>query len=75
MKDRIAGILVVSIILLIFVIAMILVNNYYRKPLEYKYLTYENEWGYSNKCYKQDRFLVCIAENKLIRVRQFYYEK
>ena len=77
MKDIIKRILVVLIFWTLFIIAMILINNFsYKEPeSNYKYLTKDGEWGNSTKCYKQDKeFLVCIVDGKLIGVKQYYEE-
>ena len=75
MKDTIKRILIGCIVLVITLIIMILFIKYHDQEKEYTYITMENEWGTSNECYAEDKILVCKDENKLIRVRQFYYEK
>lgn len=44
----------------------------------YKYLTFENEWGYSDKCYQdKEQRLICIVNNEILSVKQYEvnYEK
>ena len=38
----------------------------------YKYLTFENEWGYSDKCYQdEEQRLICVVNNEILSVRQY----
>lgn len=58
----------------VYFILYIFVNLFQEK--EYKYLTLDNEWGISNKCYiDEDQFAICNLDEELVRVRQFYFEK
>lgn len=72
MKDiairALIGIVLVIVVLIVFYIAV----NYFEKR-EYKYMTLDNEWGISNKCYlDEDQFAICKLGDELVIVRQFY---
>lgn len=64
------GIIAFEIVVLAFHIAVDIFEN---KEKQYKYLTIENEWGISNKCYiDNDQFAVCEIDEVLTIVRQYY---
>lgn len=67
-KRIVIGFIVVVITMITFCIAV----NYF-KQREYKYMTLDNEWGISNKCYlDEDQFAICYLDGELVIVRQFY---
>ena len=67
-KRIIIGFLLVTIVLLIFYIAVSILRE-----KEYKYFTFENEWGVSSNCYiDNDQFAVCEIDEVLVIVRQYY---
>lgn len=67
-KRIIIGFIVVVVSMIIFCIA---VNHF--KEREYKYMTLDNEWGISNKCYLDDeQFAICKLDDDWVIVRQFY---
>lgn len=67
-KRIIIGFIVVVVSMIIFCIA---VNHF--KEREYKYMTLDNEWGISNKCYlDEDQFAICKLDGDWVIVRQFY---
>lgn len=70
-KRIVAGFVVLAAV---YFILYIFVNLFQEK--EYKYLTLDNEWGISNKCYlDEDQFAICNLDEESVRVRQFYFEK
>lgn len=67
-KRILIGLIVVVIAMIIFYISV----NYF-KQREYKYMTLDNEWGLSNKCYlDEDQFAICKLDGDWVIVRQFY---
>lgn len=67
-KRILIGFLILAIVYCVFYIAV----NYF-KQREYKYMTLDNEWGISNKCYlDEDQFAICKLGDELVIVRQFY---
>lgn len=72
MKDLIKRFLIGFILVVVELIVFYIAINYFQKR-EYKYLTLENEWGISNKCYiDNDQFAVCEIDEVLTIVRQYY---
>lgn len=67
-KRILIGLIVLVIAMIIFYISV----NYF-KQREYKYMTLDNEWGISNRCYlDDDQFAICKLDNEWVIVRQFY---
>lgn len=67
-KRILIGFILVAIVLIIFYITV----NFF-KEREYKYMTLEDEWGISNRCYlDDDEFAICKINGELVIVRQFY---
>ncbi len=67
-KRILIGIIVLLVIMNLF---NLLVNLLQEK--QYKYLTRDNEWGYSNNCYlDENQFAICNLDGELVIVRQFY---
>ena len=72
--NLIKRILIGIIVLLIAMIIFCLFEKYC-VPKKYKYLTMDEEWGISNKCFLDKQLAVCEIDGALEIVRQFYYER
>ena len=75
MKSLIKRILVGFIVLVFIFIILLFFSKYRSQEKEYIYVTNENKWGTSNKCYVEDKNLICKDGSELVSVRQFYYEE
>jgi hypothetical protein len=75
MKDiskRIVTIITLAVIAILFLSS---VASCSVKIKGYKYLTYENEWGISERCYLNEvQISVCEIDSNLISVQQYYEE-
>lgn len=72
MKDLCKRILAGIVVLLIVFILLYLAINFFEEK-EYKYLTIENEWGISSKCFlDEDQFAICKLDDDWVIVRQYY---
>ncbi len=60
---------------IVLLLAMNILNlavNFFEKK-EYKYITFDNEWGISNSCFiNKEQIAICNIDKKLIIVKQFY---
>ena len=75
MKSLIKRILVGFIVLVFIFIILLFFAKYRSQEKEYIYVTNENKWGTSNKCYVEEKSLICKNDSELVRVKQFYYEE
>lgn len=72
MKDLVKRFLIGFILVIVVLIVFYIAVNYFEKR-EYKYMTLDNEWGISNRCYlDDDEFAICKINDELVIVRQFY---
>lgn len=74
MKDLIKRIILsLLFIIIISIFFLSIAKCSIKENNKYRYLTYENEWGESSKCYFEDhQMLICEVNDSLLRVRQYY---
>lgn len=59
------------IIGMISIILMAFIYDYYEEHHGYRYVTFNDEIGISDKCYMNDKGLFCKIKGGLVEVRQF----
>lgn len=70
-EDLLKRIFAGFVILLIVFATIKIVNNIFNK--EYKYMTFDDEWGISTNCYiDKSQYAQCYINNELTLVKQFY---
>jgi uncharacterized membrane protein len=75
MKDFLKRLMGVLVFLGIMLVVFGLVISFAKRTKNYKYLTYENEWGTSDKCYlEENQVSVCEIEDNILSVQEYYEE-
>lgn len=72
-KEEMKRVIIILFMLLILYTIANIVNN---MDISYRYLTYNDEWGYSDNCYlDNNQYAMCYVDNQIIQVKQFYKVK
>jgi hypothetical protein len=75
MKDFLKRLMGVLVFLGIMLVVFALVISFTKRTKNYRYLTYENKWGESSKCYlEENQVSVCETDNDLVSVQEYYEE-